>query len=80
MKCFRMSRLNLFIVIIVVLCCAKRGGGAVKVPGFVHPWNAEICLYTPWRTKVFFQFEIIINVLVSYFRFILIPILWVYGH
>ena len=26
----------------------------------------------------FFQLEIIINVLVSYFRFIWIPILWVY--
>ena len=28
----------------------------------------------------FFQFEIIINVLDSSFRFILIPMLWAYGH
>ena len=28
----------------------------------------------------FFQFEIIINVLVSFFRFIWIPMIWVYDH
>ena len=28
----------------------------------------------------FFQFEIIMNVLVSFFRFIWIPVLWVFGH
>ena len=27
-----------------------------------------------------FRFEIIINILVSVFRFIWIPMLWVYGH
>ena len=32
------------------------------------------------RNKRVFQFEIIINVLVSSFRFILLPMLWVYGH
>ena len=34
------------------------------------------------EAKSFFQFEIIINVLVSSFRFIRIPtcMLWVYGH
>ena len=32
------------------------------------------------EAKGFFQFEIIINVFVSSFRFILIPMLWVYGH
>ena len=32
------------------------------------------------ETKGFFQFEIIINVLVSSFWFILIPMFWVYGH
>ena len=31
-------------------------------------------------TKAFFKFEILINVLVIYFRFIWIPMLWVYGH
>ena len=30
--------------------------------------------------RIFFQFEIIINVLVSSFCFIWIPVLWVYGH
>ena len=30
------------------------------------------------ETKGFFQFEIIINILASYFRFIWIPMLWVY--
>ena len=33
-------------------------------------YSAEICLYKPWRPKEFFQFEIIINVLVGSFRFI----------
>ena len=32
------------------------------------------------ETKRSFQFEIIINVSASSFRFILIPVLWVYGH
>ena len=32
------------------------------------------------KAKGFFQFEIIINVFVSSFRFIWIPMLWVYGH
>ena len=32
------------------------------------------------ETKGFFHIEIIINVLVSYVRFIWIPVLWVYGH
>ena len=32
--------------------------------------NAAIFLYKPWRLNAFFQFEIIINVLVSSFRFI----------
>ena len=33
-------------------------------------YNAKIFLYKPWRPKGFLQFEIIINVLVSSFRFI----------
>ena len=32
------------------------------------------------ETKVFFQFEIITNVLVSFSCFIWIPMLWVYGY
>ena len=34
----------------------------------------------PWRPRGFIQFEIIINVLVSSFWFIWIPMLWVYNH
>ena len=33
-----------------------------------------------WRRKGFIQLKIIINVLVGFFRFIWIPILWVYGN
>ena len=32
------------------------------------------------EAKGFFQFDIIINVLASFFRFIWIPMLWVDGH
>ena len=53
---------------------AYKGG-----PRAVSPYNAEICLYKPWRPKDFVQFEIIIHILVSYFRIIWIPMLWVYG-
>ena len=45
-----------------------------------NPYNAEILLYIPWRPKGFFQFEIIINVLVGSYYFIWIAVLWVYGH
>ena len=44
-----------------------------------NPYNAEILSYK-WRSTVFLQFEIIINVLVSSFYFIWIPVLRVYGH
>ena len=37
-------------------------------------------LFKTQRPKGFFQFEILINFLVSYFRFIRIPMLWVYGY
>ena len=39
-------------------------------PMLVNPYNAELFLFEPWRLKGFFQFEIIMNVLVSSFRFI----------
>ena len=51
------------------------GGGVVVAHGLVNhhiwsrnvrPYNYEICLYKLWRN----QFEMIINVLVSSFRFI----------
>ena len=51
----------------------------VKRPAY-NPWSAEYFLYKPWRQKGFIQFAIIINVLVSSFWFIWIPMLWVYGH
>ena len=37
-------------------------------------------MYKPWRTKDFVQFDIIMHVSVSVFRFHRIPMLWVYGH
>ena len=43
----------------------------------INPWSAEIFLYKPYN---FFQFDIIITVLVGSFRFIWIPMLWVCGH
>ena len=43
----------------------------------INLYNTELILYKPWRSKGLFQFEIIINVLVSSFRFIWIPMLWV---
>ena len=45
----------------------------------VNPSGAEIFLNKQWRSKVFFQFDILINILVSFFRSIWIPMLWVYG-
>ena len=48
-------------------------------PLFNH-YSAEIILYKSWRPKGLFKFEIIINVLVSSFCFIWIPMLLVYGH
>ena len=44
----------------------------------LNPYNAEIFVYKAWRSKGFFQFKIIINVLVSSFWVIWIPMLWVY--
>ena len=47
----------------------------------LNPWSAKIFLYKPWGPKVFFfQLEIIINILVSSFCFISIPMLWVCGN
>ena len=42
--------------------------------------SLTLILYEPWRPKGFIQFEIIINVLVSFFWLIWIRMLWVYGH
>ena len=44
-----------------------------------NPYNDEIFLRKPCRPMNCFQFEIIINVLVSSFRLIWIPMLWVCG-
>ena len=45
----------------------------------ITPYNAELFLFKPWRLKCV-QFEIIRFVLVSSFRIIWIPMLWVYNH
>ena len=45
-----------------------------------NPLNAEIFFNKPWRTKGLFKFGIIINVIFSFFCFIWITMLWVYGH
>ena len=37
---------------------------------FFNPYDAELFSFKPLRLKGFFQFEIIINVLVGYLRFI----------
>ena len=47
----------------------------VKRAWCINLYNAEIFLYKPWRPKGYCQFGIIINVLVSCFRFIWIPML-----
>ena len=43
-------------------------------------YHAEIFLYRPWRPKIFSISNQYYNVLVSSFRFIWIPMLWLYGH
>ena len=45
---------------------------------FLNPYNAELFFVQTMQTKGFVQFEIIINVLATYFWFIWIPMLWVY--
>ena len=51
----------------------------VRPPGhtcLIDPYNAEIILSKSWKPKGFNQFESIINVLVSSFWFIWIPVLY----
>ena len=49
--------------------------------GIIHqPLKRWKKLYKSWRPKGFFQFEIILIVLVCSLWFIWIPMLWVYGH
>ena len=45
----------------------------------INPYSAKVFLFKPWRLKGFFHFEIIINGLVSCFRFIRILRLSGYG-
>ena len=45
-----------------------------------NPHNAGLISCESWKPKGFNQFESIINVLVSSFWFIWIPVLWVYEH
>ena len=58
--------------------CWLNVGPVLPVVG-LKPYNAEIFMLKPWRPKIFFQFEIIINVLFSSFFFIWIPN-WVQAH
>ena len=63
---------------------SKNGPRAETVTGYcvitLNSYNSEILLYKPWRSNGIFQFEIIINALVSYFPSNLIPMLWDYDH
>ena len=49
-------------------------------PTTLNLYNAELLLFKPWRLKGFFQFNIVINVLVSSFLLVWIPVLWVSEH
>ena len=44
---------------------------------YFNPYDAEIFVHKLWRLKGFFQFDVVINVLVSSFTF---EYLWVYTH
>ena len=46
----------------------------------VNPYNAEKIMFKSWKPKGFNQIESIINVWVSSFWFIWIPLLWVYNN
>ena len=37
----------------------------VVLSAIINPYNAELFLFKRWRLKLFFHFEIIINILVS---------------
>ena len=57
----------------------KAEGIAVDYADKFQPLKHWIILWKTSQLKGFFQFEIIINVIVSSFWFIWIPMLWVYG-
>ena len=44
-----------------------------------NPYNAELFVFKPSKSKGLFQFELLVNVFVSSFRLIRIPILSDYG-
>ena len=46
---------------------------------YINTYNAELFLYITMEAKGFFQFKIIINVLVSSFHYIRIPGTYVIG-
>ena len=53
-----------------------RGVGRDSVVGLtLNPYSAVLFLHKPWGPKCSYQFAIIINVLVSFFRIVWIPIL-----
>ena len=55
------------------------GGLGIQGVTLFNSYSADIFLFKSWRPKGVFQFEIIINVLVSSFCFIWIYMLCVYG-
>ena len=64
----------------VQLNCPWRIMDPLAAASSTNPWSAELICKKRREQRVFFQFEIIINVLVSSFWFIWIPMLRVYGH
>ena len=53
---------------------------AVETYGTIYPLQRGYMFVYTMETKGHFQFEIIINVLVSFLVSIWISVLWVYGH
>ena len=59
----------------------KPGRADNKTPVvYFNPLGLQRWNINHWERRIFFQFEIIINFLVSSFCFILIPMVWVYDH
>ena len=59
----------------ILTCSSSWRESLTSLEWYSNSYKAEIFLHKPWRIKRFFQFKIIIKVLVSFFRLIWIPIL-----
>ena len=51
----------------VIKATIKGQSGPPWIDSQVNPWSVELILHKSWRPKGFNQFEIIMNVLVSFF-------------